>query len=280
MARKRKSVKRHKKKSLSNYIAAGVSAFVVIALIGIGVAYKNVSSDIFETDKDTLCRVDGKFSTNVMLIDITDGYNQLQLKNMRLKIADIVANLNKYDQLQLFFLKDDINASLTPEIVACNPGTGEGVSKLYANPKLMERKWKEKFENPLNDLVNFGLDRSSMASYGKSPIMEIIQSINSSTLSPIKGDKTFIVFSDMIQNSNNFSFFKERDVSIDKRANTLFNSEYFNRVKTDLKNIHVDIYYTYRDKYERLQSKDHIEFWKTYFIHNGAKKVSFTRIEG
>jgi len=281
MARQRKTIKRrNNKNSFSNYIAAGISLLVVAFLIGITVAYNNVTSEMIETDKETLCRVDGEFDTHIILIDITDGYEELQLKNMRHKINEIVQSLPKFSQVQLFFLKDRIEESLAPEIVACNPGTGEGVNKLYGNPELMKRKWNDRFKEPLNQLVNYAFDSSSKTGYGQSPIMEIIQSINSSDLGVVKGKKTFIVFSDMIQNSDNFSFLEGRDVRIDHRAIRLFKSMYFDRIKTDLTDVDVEINFLYRKGMTIYQTKRYLGFWKTYFEHNGAKNVTFSRIEG
>lgn len=279
MARQRKTIKRHNsKKSFSNYIAVGISLLVVAFLVGITVAYNNVSSEILETDKETLCRVDGEFDTHIILIDITDSYEPLQLKNMEQKISEIIQSLPKYAQVQLFFLKDKIEESLAPEIIACNPGKGEGVNKLYGNPELMKRKWNDRFKEPLNQLVNFAFDTKS--GYGKSPIMEIIQSINSSDFGVVKGKKTFIVFSDMIQNSENFSFLENRDVRIDHRAIRLFKSMYFDRVKTDLTDVDVEVNYMYRKGMTIYQTKRYLGFWKTYFEHNGAQNVTFSRVEG
>jgi len=276
-----KSVKRHNsKKSMTNYIAAAILFVIVAFIVGIIIAYTNVTADRHETDKETLCRVDGEFDTNIVLIDITDSYKPLQLKNMAQKIDDMTMNLPKFSQVQLFFLKDKTEASLTPELLACNPGTGEGVSELYGNPELMKRRWEEKFKAPLNKLVNLAFDESASGEYGRSPIMEMIQSINSSSLSNAKGKKTLIIYSDMIQNSPNFSFLKNRKVRISKRADQLFKSMYFDRVKTDLTNIHVEINYTYREGMTIFQTDKYFEFWKAYFEKNNAASVTFSRIEG
>lgn len=56
-----------------------------------------------EVDPITLCSKDGIYKKHLVLIDITDTYNFIQLTNIKSEIETIIKNLDKGEQIQIFF---------------------------------------------------------------------------------------------------------------------------------------------------------------------------------
>ena len=84
------------------------------------------------------------------------------------------------------------------------------------------------------------------------------------------------IISDMIQNSENVSFFKTRLASLSH----FIDSPGYIKVRTDLDNVDVDIVVVRRDRYEALQSRKYINFWVDVLSSMNARVDNIKATDG
>ena len=261
------------KKSSGNLLAISIISVVAILFIGIMYTYVSVSSEQVPRDKDTLCRTDGKFDKHIILLDITGKYSLIQHKTIRQAIEKEVEKLALDEQLQLYFITNDVKSAVEPLMEVCNPGQGEGVDELFGNPKMIKKKWEDKLYKPVNKiLTDFDTNKKTAE---RSPIFETIQMINNQSIKTSEeGSKTrFTIISDFIQNSDDYSFFRNK---IDR----FWKSNYQHKVYTEFKNVDVQLLFVRRNGREEYLDKKYLDFWKEYFMKSGSTNVVVKRVEG
>ena len=246
---------RRSKKAKSDKIGYILIAVVVAIIASIAVFIAMNRS--VEVDKETLCRVDGVYDRHVVILDMTDNYNTIQIQQIKHIIENIVENLAVTEQLQLFYINNTMPSELKAEFALCNPGDGAGKSEIYSNPKLFKKRWDKRFHRPLQaKMAELSGDYTS----NTSPILETIQAVNNIAFPYVRDEMQnykITIISDMIQNSQNLSFFKSR---LGVLAHFVDAPGYI-KVRTDLNNVDIDIVVVRRDRYESLQSRSYVDFW-------------------
>ena len=246
---------RRSKKAKSDKLGYLLIGVVVTILAGIAV-FIAMNRGV-EVDKQTMCRLDGAFDRQIIILDMTDSYNAIQVQQIRHIIENIVDNLAVSEQLQLYFIDSRIPSEMKPELVLCNPGDGAGKSEIYSNPKLFKKRWEKRFHKPLEAKMKL---LSGDYTSTNSPILETIQAVNNIGLPYVKEEGRrykITIISDMIQNSDKLSFFKTSRASLIH----FVDSPDYVKVRTDLSDVDVDLVVVRRDKFESLQSRDYIDFW-------------------
>ena len=185
-------------------------SLIILLFSSIIYSFISVSSNQVKRNKDNLCRVDGQYNKHVVVLDITGRYSLMQHKTIRAAVEDIVKNLELDEQLQLYFITDNVVSAVKPLMEVCNPGKGENVDGFVGNKKLVLQKWEDKLYKPLNKILSDFDANPTIAA--KSPIFETIQMINNLSLKESKeGTKTrFTIMSDFIQHSDEYSFFRNK----------------------------------------------------------------------
>lgn len=266
----RKRARKAKKDKLG-YI---IIAVVVVILMAIAVFI--VSNQRADVDKASMCRLDGQFDRHVIVLDMTDNYNTIQVTQIKHIIMNIIDNLKIDEQIQLFFIDSTLPEEMKPLVTLCNPGDGAGKSELYSNPKLLKKRWEKKFHNPLmKEIATLSEEYTST----NSPIIETIQVVNNIAFPYVKEPNIgyrITIISDMIQNSPALSFFRASQGTLDNFED----SKAFFKVRTDLEGVDVDIVVVRRDKLERLQSRDHIDFWINILSNMNANVESVKMTDG
>jgi len=247
----RKRSKKAKNDKLG-YIIIGVVVSLLIA-IAVFIAFNRG----VEHDKETMCRVDGNFDTHVMILDMSDNYNAVQVQQIKHVINDVVEHLSMDEQLQLYFINNTLPSDMKAELILCNPGDGAGKSEIYSNPKLFKKRWQQRFYKPLMSKI-----KSISGDYTSdhSPILETIQIVNNLALPYVKDDNhtyKITIISDLIQNSENLSFFKTKRASLEH----FVDSPPYVKIRTDLEGVDIDLVIVRRDHLESLQSKSYVNFW-------------------
>ena len=102
----RRRAKREKKDKLG-YIIIGV---VVTILLSIAIFI--VSNKRADIDKESMCRVDGQFDRQIVILDMTDNYNSIQVTQIKHIIMNIIENLKIDEQIQLFFIDSTLPAEM------------------------------------------------------------------------------------------------------------------------------------------------------------------------
>jgi len=270
---KKKYESKRGKKESGNLLAIIIIS-VVVALIGLIVyTYIAVSSEIIPRDKETLCRIDGKYNKHIILLDVTGSYSLIQHKTIRQAIENTVEDLAVDEQLQLHFITSSVSDVVQPLMKVCNPGQGEDVDALFGNANMIKKKWEDKLFGPLNDILTEFDSANTVAP--KSPIFETIQMINNQSIKGSEeGTKTrFTIISDFIQHSDDYSFFKNN-------VKNFWKSNYQHKVYTELKNVDMELLFVRRNGRENYLGKTYLDFWKEYFTKSGSENVVIKRIEG
>jgi hypothetical protein len=273
MAERKKSVTKRVKKSQGNLAGVLIISVVVILVASIIYSFVSVSIKQVKRNKDNLCRVDGQYNKHVVVLDITGKYSLLQHKTIRSSVEDIVKNLELDEQLQLYFITDNVATVVKPLMEVCNPGKGENIDSLVGNKKLIIQKWKDKLYKPLNRILS-DFDKNHQTT-SSSPIFETIQMINNLSLKKSKKDTKirFTIMSDFIQHSADYSFLRNK-------IENFWNSNYYQKVYTTFKDIDISLLFIRRNGREEYLNKKYLDFWKKYFIELGSKNVTIERLEG
>ncbi len=246
---------RRSKKAKSDKLGYVLIAIVVTVLVSIAV-FIAMNRGV-EVDKKSMCRSDGVFDRHIVILDMTDNYNSIQVQQIKHIINNIVENLAVTEQLQLYFINNTIPSEMKAEFALCNPGDGAGKSEIYSNPKLFKKRWDKRFYRPLMAKMK---DLSGDYTSTTSPILETLQAVNNIALPYVReGEHRYkvTIISDMIQNSEELSFFKTKASSL---AHFVDSPGYI-KTRTDLEGVDIDIVIIRRDKFESLQSRDYIDFW-------------------
>ena len=164
----------------------------------------------------------------------------------------------------------------------CNPGTLKDIESTYdkisINPKEIRVKWEEGFSEQISDTVNNIIFQN--ASQNSSPVMEMFQLISLNEFKGFNGtDNEIIILSDMIQNTDGISMYQNNLPSF----STFKKSEYFSKVRTDLKkNVSIKLLVIKRDGLRKMQENKYFRnFWVQFFVNgNKAKDFQLTFVDG
>jgi hypothetical protein len=140
---------------------------------------------------------------------------------------------------------------------------GSDADKFTENEKLLRKRKNQLFDAPIEDAVNkmIAVDKDSQAS----PIIELIQKIRIQNLpDQINNKKVEIhLFSDLLQHSENFSFY-DKNYDLKKFLKSLE----FNKIRSDLSGIEVTIWQLINSRLDNIRLRDH---WKEIFVEMRTK---------
>lgn len=234
-----------------------------------------------ETDKQTLCPaghanlfgkggIEAIPEQHVILIDATDPYSEIQKRDVLKHIGEIKQSLAIHARLAIYAIRSE-HRETTPTVSLCNPGDGRHLSPLTGNPKLAEKKWRERFANKIDEIV----EEASQSRGDTSPILEYVQAIAVDGFQRKPEKKTLHIISDMRQNTPTFSHYRS-GISYQYFAKSRFNEIYL----ADLHDVEVFIYDIQRPDKIAAQRSMLIEFWLKYFDEMGAKVKRVKPIAG
>lgn len=226
-------------------------------------------------DKQSLCPVATHSPKYVALVfDKSDTYNKVQQQFLRRFFAEFKSGLTPGTRISLYAIDDQKNKEIKPDFVVCAPRTGKGANAFYENPKRIQQKWREQFEQPLDQMIA-GFMQAGKADF--SPIMEIFQHVSLSAfpLGNKQVEKQIIIISDMLQHTPEWSHYRgQMDFAALQKTN------YYQRINTHLQNAEVNILYVRRDGMEKLQNKRHAYFWADYIKSIGGRVTLIEKIDG
>ena len=256
---------------------------LVAATVAALFAYKlSLQQQRVALDPDTLCPLDGPAGYLAVVFDKTDSYNQVQQRYLQRWFQRLKQDLPTGTQVSLYVIDGSGQARLDPSLVVCNPDDGQHANALIENPALLQQRWRQRFEEPLDRAISAFMQPSSA---DNSPIFEMLQVValsafpaaaaagNDSDANAVP--KRIVLISDMIQHTPQWSHYRgQTDL---KRLKA---SPYFTRVGTNLQGAEVEILYVRRDGSERLQNKRHALFWADYIAAIGGRVTLVERIDG
>lgn len=249
-------------------------ALAVCGALTIIALYMLFSKQQVESDEVTLCPRGGPRGLTVILIDRTDPLTTVQREALRQEFKRIKKTLPVGTAIQVYSvgpIGDDLLTAESP--IVCNPGRGEGTSKWTGNPLLLEKRWRERFAEPIERVFD------QMLRPGSSPVSPILESVQSVAIKPLGSlgaevkYRRLVIVSDMLQNTEEFSQYQQIVPFVEFKR-----TEYYLRVRADLAQVDVEIIYLRRE--EGRQGKDHIEFWQEYIADCGGRLVGVKALQG
>jgi hypothetical protein len=215
-----------------------------------------------------LCPAGGPLTGHtILLIDKTDPHPYQQQEALRSWIAQLKDEIPSGERLSIRFITDDANSTASSIFARCNPGDGTGVSRIWANPDKIKKRWTESFDKPLMTALEKLLLSDQETS--SSPILASIEHV--------MWDKGFgahvphrrlIILSDFLENVDHNQYRTLVSVPV------FLKSDLGRRLKEKIwSNLRVDLGYLRNDNWHHRQGAEHIAFWRTLFENLGAKPV-------
>lgn len=249
----------------------GIAFLVIVALY---TSRALLDSNHIELDPITQCPIGGSPKYVAIVFDKTDAYNPIQKQFLKRFFTRLKAELPTGTRVALFVIKQKNENHIQPEFVVCNPGTGENASYWTANPAALHQRWQERFEKPLDKAIEEFMQPSTAES---SPIFEMLQvvALSGYPTGAENAEKLMIIVSDMLHHTSEWSHYRN-----EVEFNSLLESAYYQKIRTDLHDTEVQILYVRRDGAERLQTKRHAYFWADYLNSINGRVTLIEKIDG
>jgi hypothetical protein len=205
-------VARYRKRGLRAGIRNGLLAICVVA--GVGIAA--IVSQPVARDESSLCLkpqpgagdVSTETAHHLLIIDKTDKWNGAQEARLRKLITTMRDQLGINERLSIFVFSTFPEPGFPPRFSLCNPGRASDTNLWISNPRRWEKRYMESFGRPLDDII---ADLTSASEGPVSPILEILIDItNREEFYSRHIPKRVVVVSDMLQNSDMYTFFPKR----------------------------------------------------------------------
>lgn len=253
-----------------------IIAAVLLVACAILLLYARQKLNSVPLDPVTQCPTDRPPATvTAILIDTTDPIDVLKRTAITNALTKEIESEPVHGEIELYTVGSIGESLLQSQLSVCNPGSGEGQSQVTSNPRLMKKRWNQKFLDRLDEVLNRLLTSPSAQN---SPIMESIQDLAVAVFQRpefAKIPKRLIIVSDMVQYSKALSQYH----SVESFQQFKSDPGYLT-VHPDLQNVEVTILYLIRPEYRRVQNRTHLEFWQDYFADTGARVVHVIPIEG
>ena len=172
---------------------------VVICFVSLFALRSSLNASANNYDHDNLCPREGNYPVIKVVIDKTDPFDKQTSQRLAKLIRKLKDTLQAHERLSIHVLDETGTYSPSPVFDMCNPGRGDQANSLYENPRRIQMCFEEKFATPLEIMLE-DLLRPGIAP--QSPILETAISLRT----PGKNERLVIV-SDMMQNSENVSFY-------------------------------------------------------------------------
>lgn len=202
MARRKRTRGRRKQKQQRQAI---INFSLVVAAVAI-TAWTVYSLQPEPYDEVTLCEISDELPPHTaVILDKTDEYTEEEVTFIRLAIERARDRLAVKERFTLFELDEKGEFNPRGEFSLCNPGRGKQVNALFQNPKIIEERYKEKFEAPFEEtLADLVIPREAPAS----PILEAVARLGQTeAFSADAPGRRLTLISDMLQNSSLFTVY-------------------------------------------------------------------------
>ena len=157
-----------------------------------------------------LCPVEsGPVAGVAILLDMTDPLNEVQHGRLRGVLDRWIDAAEANTLIAVGAVRADAEER-GEDFALCKPLEGADVNELYRNPRFIEERYKQRFLEPFEEMVD---DMLAGPTADRSPIMESLQALLVET--PGFADATYprhvVVVSDLLQHSDAFSFYRGGD---------------------------------------------------------------------
>jgi len=213
-------------------------------------------------DTQTACRMDRKDPAHtIILIDQSDPFNPNDLSWVYEFVDAEARSLPKYGRLTV--LTPNASDPYSPATVFsnCSPGSVEDANPVFQNPRMIDDTWRDTFYQPLVTEVETAMVTTRQPS---SPLFEAVYTVaDRADFQKTHGNRRVVLVSDLMQHSNDFSFYKSG------ADYTAFKDSRLGEEIPDMADIEVVARIVPRQNYD-LPLNDVKAFWRDYFVAAGA----------
>ncbi|MEL6858952.1 MAG: hypothetical protein AAFO74_11230 [Pseudomonadota bacterium] len=197
MARRRRSrQKKQRTQAILNFVLAGLAVAII------GFSFFALQPEPY--DELTLCEISDTLPPHTaIIIDKTDEYSEQQAGLIAAVIRRSRDRLEVGERFTLFELDQFGQFDPRGEFSLCNPGRGDQVNALFRNPERIEDRFNEKFDRPLQTVLE---DLVVPKEAPNSPVLEAMARLGQTeAFSDRAPARRIVIISDMLQNSDAFT---------------------------------------------------------------------------
>ena len=238
-----------------------IGACVLLIAGALGATYILLSES--GINEGTLCRSSGPVNVTSILLDLTDPLSRTQQDRLRTIMENEIA-ASTTDTMIALGVVSEFPDRWGAKYAKCKPATGEDANILYENRPQISERYNREFLTPIMLLIDETL---TGAAENKSPIMEALQSLIAETpdFTIAPGRKKVVVVSDMLQNSDELSFYRGQgwDYFVAQNGE--------GRLARSLSNVNVEILRIPRSGGNTPSPALVDDFWTRYFDLQGSR---------
>ncbi len=257
MAKRRRVGRRAASLNWLWYPAIGTCVVAIVAILLISQRLIDGS----RVNERILCPTDGPANAVAVLLDLTDPLSVTQQFRLRSFVDSLIESSGEDTMISIGVVSED-PSRWGASFAKCRPATGKDANQLYENPVLIAQRYRQEFREPVDRLLDELLQGDAES---ESPIMEALQSLIAGTqeFTQARGGRRAIIVSDMLQNSENLSFYRDQgwDYFVERQGER--------RLAESLDDVAVEIW---RIPRESRIPDDLVEgFWTRYFDRQGSR---------
>lgn len=266
MARRKRRNRRERRQRRQAFIN-----LVIVALLISGAVFAFYALQPKPYDEVTLCPVGEDVAGHTaVIIDKTDKYSETEADLIGQAVRRVRDRLEVNERITLLEL--DARGQFNPALAVslCNPGRGDQANPIFANPKQIEERYKEKFESRfdayLEDLVEPKVSPSS-------PIIEALARLaQQENFSSDVRRRRIVLVSDMLQFSDVFSAYggTGADLPPDVPSVDQTVAAVERRFGTELRGTNLEVFLIQRDRYADLQRGALRIYWENVMAELGV----------
>ena len=212
----------------------------------------------------------GAAGCTAILIDTTDPLTVAQQSAVKRQLHALAHDLRR-GELWTFYRMSGATRSPQELGSGTSPGSAREANGWTEGSAFMERRFKVEVIDRLDSLLAITAGQESSA---VSPILEAVWQITClSQFSRVTGPRTLVVVSDLVQNTNSFSFYRGENTFFTP-AGELRDPKWI----ADLKDVEVEVWWIQRDRDATLQGPQMVSAYTSYFNARGASSVQFTAV--
>ncbi|HYE00439.1 MAG TPA: hypothetical protein VEH84_13725 [Alphaproteobacteria bacterium] len=151
-----------------------VIALVVAILAALAAATVAMSRGQTRYDATTFCPAEGASGHRIVLVDRTDPLTRAQAEALKGLLFELRDGLGRFERLSVYRIGETVDTRPVQGFSFCNPGRGDQATKLYENPRLIQKTFQDRFGAPLDRLIE-ELMAPAEAKY--SPIVETLNAL-------------------------------------------------------------------------------------------------------
>lgn len=159
---------------------------------------------------EDFCPVNGELPAHVVIvIDQSDPFGDNDTLWVNRVLNDVARRVPRGGRITLLALRSDRPYDLPAAYSSCSPGSPDDADPRYENPEMIRNSWQTHLVAPLQEAAQ-GILQETAAPQPTSPLIEAITGIRDRAdfQSGVK-DRRIVVISDLVQNSEDFSFFRQ-----------------------------------------------------------------------